>query len=158
MHSDQPNLELRSLIKDSGELELSLVESPVPAPGEDEIVVAVQAAPINPTDLFLMFGPADPGQARAGGSPGHPAATVQISPAALANVRKRLGKSLPVGSEGAGVVTAVGASADAQALLDRTVGIVGDGAFARYHKTKAADCRCLRASRPRKARTGSSTR
>ena len=85
MHSDPANLELRSLIKDSGELELSLVESPVPVPGEDEIIIAMQAAPINPTDLLLMFGPADPGQAKMGGSAARPAVTIPVPAAALAN-------------------------------------------------------------------------
>ena len=140
MHSDPTNLELRSLIKESGELELCLVESPVPVPGEDEIIIAMQAAPINPTDLLLLFGPADPGQAQARGSAERPVVTIPVPAAALASFSKRFGKSLLTGSEGAGVVTAAGAGAMAQALLGRTVGTVGDGAFARYRKARAADC------------------
>ena len=78
--------------------------------------------PVNPTDIGLLFGPADPGQAQAGGSAGQPVITVQVPAAAPPGLRKRIGKSLPVGSEGAGVVNAAGAS-------DSTAGTDWHGAW-----------------------------
>src|SRR5260370_32646444 len=52
-------LQLRSLIKNGGELEISLATVPTPEPGPDEVVVRVEGAPINPSDLGLLIGPAD---------------------------------------------------------------------------------------------------
>ena len=50
-------LELRSIITSAGELELSLVSAPIPAPKADEVVVRIEAAPLNPSDLGLLLGP-----------------------------------------------------------------------------------------------------
>ena len=52
-------LQLRSLIKKSGELELSLTEVAITEPAADEVVVRVEASPINPSDLGLLVGAAD---------------------------------------------------------------------------------------------------
>src|SRR5207247_774331 len=68
-------LELRSLIKKSGELELSLTKVPVPEPGEDQVLVKVEATPINPSDLGLLVGPADMGTAKASDCQTLPAGT-----------------------------------------------------------------------------------
>ena len=67
MSNDQTGLQLRSLVKQSGELELSLTRVPVAAPGPDEVMVRVEAAPINPSDLALMFAAADTNSAKASG-------------------------------------------------------------------------------------------
>ena len=58
-------LQLRSLIKKSGELEISLVNVPTPEPSADEVVVRVEASPINPSDLGLLIGAADMTTAKA---------------------------------------------------------------------------------------------
>src|SRR5215468_10349401 len=60
-------LQLRSLIKKSGELELSLAEVPFPEPDPDQVLVKVEATPINPSDLGLLLGPADMSNAKASG-------------------------------------------------------------------------------------------
>jgi len=59
MSGTTKGLQLRSLIKKSGELELSLAEVPIPEPGPDQVLVKVEATPINPSDLGLRLGPAD---------------------------------------------------------------------------------------------------
>lgn len=140
MDQTRTGLELRSLIKASGELELSLVEAPMPVPTGDELVVQVQASPINPSDLGLLLGAADLGTLRASGSPERPVVTAQSPPGALRMMAARLDQSLPVGNEGAGVVVAAGESPDVQALLGKTVAILGGAMYTRYRKVRLADC------------------
>ena len=131
-------LQLRSLLKASGELELSLAEVEVPAPGPDEVVVRIEGAPINPSDLGLLLGPADLSTAKASGTADRPVLTASVAPQFLKAMAARLDDSLPVGNEGAGVVVAAGA--DAQDLLGQTVAIFGGATYAQYRTAKAADC------------------
>src|SRR6266851_3384430 len=95
-------LELRSLIKKSGELELSLAKVPVPEPGDDQVLVKVLASPINPSDLGLLVGPADMSAAKISGSGDGTVVTAKVPPTALPFLGARLDKSMPVGNEGAG--------------------------------------------------------
>jgi len=134
-------LQLRSLLKASGELELSLVEVDIPEPGPDEVVVRIEGAPINPSDLGLLLGPADLSTAKAGGAPERPVLTASVPPQFMKAMAGRLDESMPVGNEGAGVV--VNAGADAQGLLGRTVAILGGATYAQYRTVKAADCLLL---------------
>jgi NADPH:quinone reductase-like Zn-dependent oxidoreductase len=136
-------LQLRSLVKESGELELSLVEVPVAVPVENDVVVRVEATPINPSDLGLLLGPADPAAMTAGGTAQSPVVTAPLSPAALRALTARVGESLPVGNEGAGVVVAAGAAPAAQALMGKTVGILGGAMYAQYRTLRASDCLVL---------------
>ena len=53
------NLQLHSLIKPDNTLELSLVEVYLPEPADDEVIVRIEATPLNPSDLALLLGPAD---------------------------------------------------------------------------------------------------
>ena len=115
-------LQLRSLIRRSGELEFSLVDVPVPPPGPDEVVVRVEAAPINPSDLGLLFGAADMART-ASGRRAQPASPPASPTRAMKAMAGRLEQSMPVGNEGAGVVVEAGASAAAQALLGKTVAV-----------------------------------
>ena len=133
-------LQLRSLVRDDNTLELSLTEVEFPEPGPDEVLVRVDATPINPSDLFLLVGPADPSTFRAGGTPDHPVLTADIPPAVMRRVTGRVGQSLPVGNEGAGVVVAAGSSEAAQALLGRTVGMVGGEMYAQYRCLNVRQC------------------
>src|SRR5690606_12525318 len=119
----ETGLEMRTLVKPSGQLELSLVRVPVPEPGPDEIVVQVQAAPINPSDLGLLTGPADLSTLQATGSGENIVVTAQIPEVAIKMLASRFDQSLPIGNEGAGRV--VKAGANAQALLGKTVAMVG---------------------------------
>jgi NADPH2:quinone reductase len=143
MSNNQTGLQLRSLVKQSGELELSLARVPVAEPGPDEVMVRVEAAPINPSDLALMFGAADINSARASGAPGHPVLTANIPEKLMRAMAGRVGQSMPVGNEGAGVVIRAGSSKEAQALAGRTVAIAGGAMYSQYRTLKAAQCLAL---------------
>ena len=135
-----PGLQLRSLVKKEGVLELSLVNEPTPAPKPDEVVVRVEAAPINPSDLGLLFGGADMGAAKASGTAANPVVTAPVPPEMLRAMAARMDQSLPVGNEGAGTVVAAGESPAAQALLGKTVAILGGAMYAQYRVMRASQC------------------
>jgi len=136
-------LQLRSTVKKDGALELSLVSVATPEPKPEEVIVRVEASPINPSDQGLLFGGADMSTARASGTPDNPVVTATISPAVLKAMAGRLDQSLPVGNEGAGVVVQAGASPAAQALLGKTVAILGGAMYSQYRCMKAAQCLVL---------------
>jgi len=145
MASELPTsgLQLRSLVKATGELELSLATVPVAAPGPEEVVVRVEASPINPSDLGLLLGAADVATAKASGTPAHPIVTAQVPPAFMRAMAGRADQSLPVGNEGGGVVVAAGTSPAAQALLGKTVGVLGGAMYGQYRTLRASDCLAL---------------
>jgi NADPH:quinone reductase-like Zn-dependent oxidoreductase len=132
-------LQLRSLIKKSGELELSLVNVPTPEPAEDQIVVRVEASPINPSDLGLLTGAADMATAKASGTKEAPVITAKVPEAAMRAMAARLDQSMPVGNEGAGVVVETGSSEAAKALMGKTVALIGGAMYAQYRVLKARD-------------------
>ncbi len=103
----------------------------------------MEAAPINPSDLWLMFGAADLSAVTLSGTPDNPVATAPIPESAMGSMAGRLNDPLPVGNEGAGVVIAAGASADAQALLGKTVALRGGAMYAQYRNLAAAQCLVL---------------
>jgi len=102
LENDNTGLQLRSLIKNSGELEISLASVPTPEPGPDEVVVRIEASPINPSDLGLLIGAADMTSAKASGTRDAPAITAKVPEAAMKAMAGRLNESMPVGNEGAG--------------------------------------------------------
>lgn len=130
-------LEIRSTITAAGELRLTLDPVAVADPGPGEIVVAVRAAPINPSDLGLLLGPADLSTLRGDGSADAPVAIAAVPERRLAGVEARLDQSMPVGNEGAGTVVRAGAGAEA--LVGRTVALVGGGMYTRYRTVRAAE-------------------
>ncbi|AVT76977.1 NADH oxidase [Rhodopseudomonas palustris] len=138
--SETTGLQLRSLIKASGDLEVSLLPVSIPEPGPDEVVVRVEATPINPSDLGLLFGAADMSTAKASGTADAPVITAKVPEAAMKAMAARLDESMPVGNEGAGTVIKAGRSDAAQALLGKTVAMIGGAMYAQYRLIKAADC------------------
>ena len=136
-------LQLRSLMRASGVLELSLVPVPVEAPAEDEVVVRIEASPINPSDLALLIGPADTGSARETGTAEAPVTVLDLPAAAVKALAARLDEPMPVGNEGAGVVVAAGASPAAQALLGKTVAVLGGAMYSQYRTLNTAACMVL---------------
>jgi len=130
-------LQLRSLVRKSGELEVSLAEVPVPEPGPGEVLVRLEAAPVNPSDLGLLFSAADMTKAVASGTPERPVVTAPIPEGAMRSLAPRVGASMPVGNEGAGVVVAAGSSPAAQALLGKTVAVLGGAMYAQYRALPA---------------------
>ena len=143
MSDGKTGLQLRSLIKKSGELELSLVNVPTPEPADDEVVVRVEATPINPSDLGLLIGPADMSTAKVSGTKDAPVITAKVPEAAMRMMAARLDQSMPVGNEGAGVVIRTGSSDAAKALMGKTVSMIGGAMYAQYRAMKARDVLAL---------------
>jgi NADPH:quinone reductase len=136
-------LQLRSLIKKSGELEISLASVAVPEPAENEVVVRVEASPINPSDLGLLIGAADMSSAKASGTKEVPVIIAKVPEAAMKGMAGRLDEAMPVGNEGAGVVVKTGSSDEAKALMGKTVAMIGGAMYAQYRTLRAKDCQVL---------------
>lgn len=132
--------QLRSTVKKDGTLELSLVSIPIPEPKPEEVVVRVEASPINPSDQGLLFGGADMSTAKTSGPADNPVVTANIPPAVMKAMAGRLDQSMAVGNEAAGVVVKAGASPAAQALMGKTVAIVGGSMYSQYRAVKAVTC------------------
>ena len=148
MTPNQPThgLQLRSLIRQTGahcELELSLVSTPTPSPAADEVVLQVQATPINPSDIGLLFGAADMATAKYSGTAQLPVVTATVPERAVKAMAGRLGQSLPVGNEGAGTVVAAGSSTAAQALIGKKVAAIPGAMYSQFRTVKAAQCMVL---------------
>ncbi|MDP9931390.1 zinc-binding dehydrogenase [Variovorax paradoxus] len=133
-------LQLRSLIRANGELELSLHDEPVPEPQAHEVVIRVEASPMNPSDLGLLFGAADMSTAKVSGTSDRPVVTATVPERGMPAMAGRLDQSLPVGNEGAGVVVKAGSSPAAQALLGKTVAAIGGAMYSQYRAVAAAQC------------------
>jgi NADPH:quinone reductase len=140
---DQTSLELRSLVKQDGVLELSLARATLPPPKDHEVIVRIEATPINPSDLGLLLSAGDISLAKVSGKGSQTVVTAPIAPVAMRALSARIGKSMPVGLEGAGVVTSAGASPEAQALLGKTVSTFVGGMYGQLRKVRAADCLVL---------------
>ena len=133
-------LQLRSLIRSRGELELSLAKVDIPDPAPDEILVRVEGSPINPSDLGLLLSAADMSTARASDGP---VVTASVPKHFLPALAARIDQSMPVGNEGAGTVVAAGSDPAAQALLGKLVAGIGGAMYAQYRTLKAADALVL---------------
>ena len=139
MSDGKTGLQLRSLLKKSGELELSLASVPTPEPADDEVVVRVEASPINPSDLGLLIGPADMSTAKVSGTKDQPVVTAKMPEAVMRMMGARLDQSLPVGNEGAGTVIRTGSSDAAKALMGKTVSIIGGAMYSQFRTMKVRD-------------------
>lgn len=136
------NREIRSLIDAEGRLRIRLEDAEIQEPSADEVLVRVEAAPLNPSDQILLLGPVDPSTLRQVGSADQPVIEGFVPRERLASIAGRLGQALPVGNEGAGTV--VKAGSDGVLPVGRTVAIRGaPGTYARYQTVKAADCLVL---------------
>ncbi|PBI84358.1 Zinc-binding dehydrogenase [Variovorax boronicumulans] len=133
-------LQLRSLVRSDGELELSLHDDPMPEPQAHEVVIRVEASPMNPSDLGLLFGAADMSTAVASGTADRPVVTATVPERARASMAARLDQSMPVGNEGAGVVVKAGSSPAAQALLGKTVAAIGGAMYSQYRAVPVQMC------------------
>jgi NADPH:quinone reductase-like Zn-dependent oxidoreductase len=157
MTADLPEkaLQLRSLVTSQGTLELSLHDVPVPAPAANDVVVRVEASPINPSDLGLLIATADMATATVAGTPERPVVTAPLKDGSLGALSARVDQSLPVGNEGAGTVVAAGSSPAAQALLGKMVGVAGGAMYSQFRVVNAAACLVLPDGTP--ARDGASS-
>jgi len=134
-------LQISSLITPEGELRLTLDDVAVPAPAADQIVVRMEGAPLNPSDLGLLLGPADLSTIAASGTPERPVVTATVNPAFLPSLQARIGEAMAVGNEGAGVV--IDAGEDAKHLIGRTVAVLGGSMYSQYRVMRAADALVL---------------
>lgn len=135
--------QIRSLVTADGELQLSIATVDTPPPGEHEVLVRIDAAPINPSDLGLLLAAADVTRATSSGPADSPVVTAPIAPQVMPGLAARVGESMPVGNEGCGVVVAAGSAPDAQALLGRTVAIIGGATYGEYRCVPAMSCLVL---------------
>ncbi len=133
-------LQLRSLVTADQTVELFLETVEVPVPGTGEVLVRIEASPINPSDLGLLLAGADVSAAVWSGSGGRPVVTAPLPEAAMRALAGRVGIPMPVGNEGAGTVVAAGSSAAAQALLGKTVAVAGGAMYAQYRSVDASMC------------------
>jgi NADPH:quinone reductase len=133
-------LQLRSLVTADRTVELFLEEVEVPEPGPGDVVVRVEATPINPSDLGLLLAGADVTAAVSSGPADRPVVTAPLPDAAMRAVKARVGVPMPVGNEGAGTVVASGSSAAAQGLLGKSVGVAGGAMYAQYRCVDASLC------------------
>lgn len=137
MADEFPGLQLRSCVTSGGELQLTLAQVDTPPPGPGEVVVRIEAAPINPSDLGLLTGPADLSTLVAGGNTDLPSATATIPEKRMPGMKARLDQAMPVGNEGAGIVVAAGDGAEH--LLGKTVALIAGAMYAQYRTVRAAD-------------------
>lgn len=133
-------LQMLSTVKNTGELSLALTEVDMPTPGPDEVVIKIEATPINPSDLGVMFGWSTITEASTSGSGKDSTLSAPVSPAGMQVMKARIDQSLPVGNEGAGTVVAVGDGELATSLMDKTVAVMGGGMYAEYRCVKANMC------------------
>ena len=125
--------QLQSRVTSGGRLELWIEDVAVAAPGDGEIVVRMEATPINPSDLGLLLGPADPATFRVEGGK----TIADIPPARLASMAARLDQAMPVGNEGAGAVVAAGNGAED--MIGTAVSLIGGAMYAQYRTVRARD-------------------
>ncbi|HWL45612.1 MAG TPA: zinc-binding dehydrogenase [Ilumatobacter sp.] len=136
-------LELRSTVGDDATVTVAVTEREVAAPGDDQVVVRVEAAPVNPSDMGVLFAGGDVTAAEAvHGS--QPAVQLPLNPAALRALQARVGRAMPAGNEGAGTVVAAGSSERAQALLGKVVGFLSGNAYAEYRTLHVEQCLPMR--------------
>jgi len=133
-------LQLRSLVKSTGDLELSLTSVPTPVPAANEVVVRVEAAPLNPSDLGLLFAGADMTKASQRGTKDQPLVAARVPEAALKSMAARFDVSMPVGNEGAGIVVEAGSSEAAQGLLGKAVAALGGAMYSQYRCVPVEQC------------------
>jgi len=134
------NKQLVSTISDDNKLTLSLKDIEMPQPGADEVVVRMEAMPLNPSDFGVMFSAADMSTAVQSGTDDSPIITADVPAKFMPSLKTRVNKDTPVGNEGAGTVVAAGSSEAAQALMGKMVAVIGGGTYRQYHCVNVRSC------------------
>jgi len=132
--------QMQSCVHENGTIENAFFEVEVREPGPDEVTLKIEAAPVNPSDLGLMFGPADAAQASASTRNGQTSIVAPLSAPAMRAFANRVGEWLPVGNEASGTVVAAGSSPAAQALMGKRVGAFGGEMYTGYRTLSVAQC------------------
>ncbi len=133
-------LQMRSTVTADGELKMNLVEKEMPTPKDNQVVIRIEATPINPSDIAVMLGLSDSSKASSTGDGADRVLTAPIAPQIMPALKARIDQALPIGNEGAGVVVAAGASDYAQSLMGKTVAAMGGGMYAQYQIVDAMNC------------------
>jgi len=133
-------LQMLSTVSSDNTLRLALVEKNMPSPNDDQIIVRIEATPLNPSDHGVMFGWTDMSKCTSEGKSENTVLSAPVSSHGMKTMKARIDQDLPVGNEGAGTVVAAGASEAAQALLGKTVAVMGGGMYAQYRCLPAAMC------------------
>lgn len=136
--ANRTTLRLISTVHSSGVLRLSLESQSIPACGEDEVLIQVEASPINPSDQAVLFAFADLASARQLGSDSSPVIEMDIPDRVMPMLKARWDKAMPVGNEGAGKVIAAGSQG--QAWIGKTVATMAGGMYSQLRKVKLRDC------------------
>jgi NADPH:quinone reductase len=140
MSAQSTFLQMFSTITESGELRLELLEKPIPTPGPEQVLVKIEATPINPSDQGVMFGRADISAAKTSGDGKNRVLTAPVPQQAMPTMKARVGQALAVGNEGAGTVVATGSSELAKSLSGKIVAVMGGSMYAQYRCVDAAAC------------------
>lgn len=140
MSSDSTYLQMFSTLTAEGELRLELKEQPMPIPGENEVLIRIEATPINPSDHGVMFGWASMASATSSGNGAETVLSAPVSEQGMAVMKARIGQSLAVGNEGAGAVVATGTSELAKSLDGKVVAAMGGGMYGQYRCVDASVC------------------
>lgn len=138
------NIQLVSTISADNKLTLSLQDIDMPQPSSDEVVVRIEAAPLNPSDQAVLFSAADMSTATQSGTEERPVITADVPAQFMPALKTRVGKDTPVGNEGAGTVVAAGSSPAAQALMGKTVAVIGGGTYRQYLSANVQSCLVLK--------------
>lgn len=136
----EKSLQLRTLVTDRKTVELFLDVVDVLEPGPNEVLIRVEAAPINPSDLGLLFGGADITAASSIGTTDRPKVTLPLADSPARAMAARVGEVLAAGNEGAGTVVAAGSSDAAQSLLGKTVAAAGGGMYSQFRVVDSFLC------------------
>ncbi|MDO6610253.1 zinc-binding dehydrogenase [Shewanella sp. 1_MG-2023] len=134
------NIQLTSTISQDNKLTLALNDIEMPQPSANEVVIRIEAAPLNPSDLAVLFSAADMTTAAESGSKQSPVITADVPAKFMPAVKTRVGKATPVGNEGAGTVVAAGSSPAAQALMGKTVAVIGGGTYRQFICANVQSC------------------
>ena len=137
--SENISKEIRSTVTSEGNIELSITQAELPIPSADEVLIKVEAAPINPSDLGLLLSfAADLSSITTSGSEDETVTSMKIHPALMGSMKPRLNQSLQAGNEGAGII--IDAGENAKELIGKTVGLAGGAMYSQYRCVPAASC------------------
>ena len=137
--SENISKEIRSTVTSEGNIELSIIRVETPTPSDDEVLIKVEAAPINPSDLGLLLSfAADISSISTSGSKDETVTSMKIHPALMGSMKPRLDQSMQAGNEGAGVI--LDAGENVKELIGKTVGLAGGAMYSQYRCVPAASC------------------
>jgi len=136
---DKNSKQIRSKVTSDGNIEISIATVEKPVPSDNEVLIKVEAAPINPSDLGLLLSfAADLSTINISGSGDETVTSMKINPSLMNAMKPRLDQSMPVGNEGAGIIE--GAGENTKDLIGKVVGLAGGSMYSQYRCVPASSC------------------